>query len=226
MDCAVEGCSRRAKARGLCLMHYKRWRKHGDPGHALPRGEQPTKQCSICGGRGKIVRDLCAKHYTRLCRTGTTELVSGATERGTVEVEIVVYRGTVFRRYPDARQPSHRRYFKPNGKAVARGIEALHREIYKDTHGPIPPGHHVHHIDGDFLNNDPANLEALPAGKHTKHHHPKGEPASDAQRAHLDRIRPLAAAWHRSPEGRAWHRKHSKHLQAINARRRLQSQDG
>ena len=31
---------------------------------------------------------------------------------------------------------------------------------------------HVHHIDGDWTNDDPSNLEVLPIGEHTKHHKP------------------------------------------------------
>lgn len=29
--CLVADCERPSKARGWCLMHYKRWRNHGDP---------------------------------------------------------------------------------------------------------------------------------------------------------------------------------------------------
>lgn len=29
--CTVYGCERRHYAKGLCTMHYARWRKHGDP---------------------------------------------------------------------------------------------------------------------------------------------------------------------------------------------------
>lgn len=29
--CSVDGCEKRLVARGWCNMHYKRWRKHGDP---------------------------------------------------------------------------------------------------------------------------------------------------------------------------------------------------
>ena len=29
--CSIEDCEKRHEARGLCKMHYQRWRKHGDP---------------------------------------------------------------------------------------------------------------------------------------------------------------------------------------------------
>ncbi len=29
--CAVPGCTREVRARGWCINHYERWRKHGDP---------------------------------------------------------------------------------------------------------------------------------------------------------------------------------------------------
>ncbi|MCY3636380.1 MAG: HNH endonuclease signature motif containing protein [bacterium] len=46
----------------------------------------------------------------------------------------------------------------------------LHRAIWTDAHGPIPDGHHIHHIDGNPTNNDLANLECLPAGAHIAKH--------------------------------------------------------
>ena len=33
MTCSVEGCNKQVKARGLCLMHYKRLMYHGDINH-------------------------------------------------------------------------------------------------------------------------------------------------------------------------------------------------
>ena len=29
--CSVEGCNKPARRRGMCYMHYSRWRKYGDP---------------------------------------------------------------------------------------------------------------------------------------------------------------------------------------------------
>jgi predicted nucleic acid-binding Zn ribbon protein len=52
----------------------------------------------------------------------------------------------------------------------------LHRAIYTDNYGPIPPGKNVHHIDHDKENNDPANLTLLTPKEHW-HEHGDDRPA-------------------------------------------------
>lgn len=47
----------------------------------------------------------------------------------------------------------------------------MHRVVWEHHHGPIPPGHDIHHIDGDRTNNSIANLAMLPKADHTRHHH-------------------------------------------------------
>ncbi len=42
----------------------------------------------------------------------------------------------------------------------------VYRKIYREHHGPIPKGCHIHHIDGDKTNNDPDNLVAIEPFKH------------------------------------------------------------
>ena len=46
----------------------------------------------------------------------------------------------------------------------------LHRDIWEATHGPIPDGHDIHHIDGDQSNNVIHNLEQFTSSEHGKHH--------------------------------------------------------
>lgn len=52
-----------------------------------------------------------------------------------------------------------------------RHDEYLHRKVWEDNHGPIPPGHIVHHKDENPGNNDLSNLEMLSHAEHMRHHH-------------------------------------------------------
>jgi hypothetical protein len=122
--------------------------------------------------------------------------------------EVIEYGGTRFRRYPESQDASLRNYFRPPIHIAMRGVESLHREIWKAERGPIPPGWHVHHIDGNPLNNSLDNLECLPEAEHLSHH--GNQECSARKREHLDSIRHLAAAWHSSPEGIAWHKEHGR----------------
>ena len=87
-------------------------------------------------------------------------------------------------------------------------MKLVHRLIYEEHHGPIPEGMHIHHVDGDTANNDIGNLECVPDREHRKHH--GSSDRTDKQIQHLESIRGKAAEWHRSEEGRAWHREHAK----------------
>jgi hypothetical protein len=127
-------------------------------------------------------------------------------KKGTAVVETVTYKGIVFRRYPLAKSRNHRVYFAAPGRERRRGVDWLHRQVWKDHFGPIPEGHQVHHKDEDPLNNDPGNLECLTDAEHKRRHAELGTFSYEAVRANLDRIRPLASAWHGSDEGREWHK--------------------
>lgn len=127
--------------------------------------------------------------------------------------ESVVFRGITFRRYPDSKRRTDRLYFAPNGTYRAKGMGRLHEEIWKAAHGPIPEGHHIHHVDHDPLNNDLSNLACITAAEHVEHHakSKKADPryTSPEWLEHLARNRVKAAEWHRSPKGRAWHSQHA-----------------
>lgn len=124
--------------------------------------------------------------------------------------ESIVFNGITFRRYPDAKQRADRVCFVPGGSHRQRGVGRLHEEIWKAAHGPILPGHHIHHKDTDPLNNDPSNLECLPGADHLSHHLASRDLRTPERLAHMEAIRPLAAEWHRSEEGHAWHREHGQ----------------
>lgn len=122
-----------------------------------------------------------------------------------MERETREFNGVRYYRYPQAPRKSDRLYFKRAGVY-------LHRVIWEHAHGPLSEGYQVHHIDGDTGNNDLANLAAVPAAEHIATYHVGGT-QTEQRRAHIARIRPLASAWHRSAEGREWHREHARTLQ-------------
>ena len=60
--------------------------------------------------------------------------------------------------------------FNLNGK-----MQLLHRYLYQKYYRcSILPGIHVHHKDGDKLNNDMSNLELLTHAQHNREHRFKG----------------------------------------------------
>src|SRR3954470_16664348 len=84
-----------------------------------------------------------------------------------------------------------------------RKSRRLHRAVWEHHHGPVPAGYHVHHVDEDRANNGPGNLALLPGSKHLSHHTIKREMWFGTK------ARAAAAEWHRSDEGRVWHREHA-----------------
>lgn len=63
------------------------------------------------------------------------------------------------------------RYYERTDKSVTpKRTLNLHRVVWEHAHGPIPAGHHVHHVNGDRFDNRLDNLECLPHGAHSSHH--------------------------------------------------------
>ena len=99
------------------------------------------------------------------------------------------------------------------GSYFQRDGVRLHREVWKDKHGEVPNGFHVHHKDHDRHNNGLDNLELMTKSEHISHH----------QKGH-NRPFPVvaleaAAKWHKSEEGRAWHRDHyEKNKQSLHVK--------
>jgi hypothetical protein len=140
----------------------------------------------------------------------SSQSVADVSRRG-IRRECIVYKGICFYRYPDSPHACGRNYFVPGVSHRKRGVDWLHRELWKDAHGPIPDGHEIHHRDENTLNNALENLECLSGKAHRDLHAQGLTPAQIAwRRAHAQRIRLFAANWHGSPEGRAWHSELSK----------------
>lgn len=135
-------------------------------------------------------------------------------------VERVRFNGVIYRRYPRAKQAGDRLYFRCSHRDVLRGFSSLHRDVWKFHHGPIPAGHEIHHRDRNPLNNAVDNLECLSKPAHLAAHGPltgrRKSAAAFRKTAAYARLRLLRSAnrWHRSAEGREWHRRHAREVWA------------
>lgn len=121
--------------------------------------------------------------------------------------ERIVFNGIPYRRYPNSPKLELRNYFICS-KGKDNRVRRLHQAIWEHHNGPIPKGYHIHHKDGNTLNNDIANLECLSNKDHRRTHWTPEE--SERARKHAESIRPLAKEWHASETGREWHKKHAR----------------
>ena len=96
----------------------------------------------------------------------------------------------------------------PNERYLSKGGGKLHRDVWTDAFGEIPRGCHIHHRDADTLNNDVENLECLPPGDHMGKTWAARKARGDI-RSFTDEARAKASEWHKSDEGREWHRRHA-----------------
>ena len=89
----------------------------------------------------------------------------------------------------------------------------LHRYVWETENGKqVPTGYDVHHVDKNKNNNDISNLVLLSKSEHqSKHQHIMSEEELNARSKRVAKyMLPKAIEWHKSEEGREWHRKHGR----------------
>ena len=94
----------------------------------------------------------------------------------------------------------------------------LHRKVWMSVNGPIPKGHHVHHVDGNRAHNALSNLELKEGREHSRLHMMTPE-RREQSRVHVKKAIAAAPAWHRSEAGRLWHLEHAKALGAATKKK-------
>jgi len=94
----------------------------------------------------------------------------------------------------------------------------MHRYVWEFYNGEIPKGMHIHHIDHDKSNNDIRNLQMIDASTHTRMHaNMNVEKNYKKMVENLNNIRDKASEWHKSEQGRDWHKEHySKSLAKVH----------
>jgi hypothetical protein len=128
-------------------------------------------------------------------------------------IDKVVFNGRTYRRYNSVKNPHNNMYYRTSG--FNETPRYLHRDIYESIYGKIPEGYHIHHIDGDTLNNSIENLEMLLRKDHTHYHYEiniKDPLFREKISENLRRIQSLCNAWHSTKEGIEWHTKQGKEV--------------
>src|SRR5690606_6584889 len=58
--CTIDGCAKQIAAKGMCTMHYKRMRKHGDPHHITKKTPPSRKRHGASWVNGKATPEYNA----------------------------------------------------------------------------------------------------------------------------------------------------------------------
>lgn len=98
-----------------------------------------------------------------------------------------------------------------NERYYSRGTKRLHRIKWEYYNGEIPEGFHIHHINRITTDNRIENLELISKSEHLSEHgkeRVKNNPEW-FNKFHEKGIK-KAKEWHKSDEGRTWHKKHAE----------------
>lgn len=158
-SCKIEGCENGGYiTRGLCKMHYARWRRHGDVGspEKLLRIPSRGQSCSLAGcGNPARTRGLCNPHYKRLKKYGDPY---GTPKRLTPDERFVSsvhktdscweWTGTIH-------QNGYGRFMVKKQPFLA------HRIAYERAYGDIPDGLVIDHLCRNRKCVNPDHLEAV-----------------------------------------------------------------
>lgn len=156
--------------------------------------EDHAQKCPTCGGgvQGRVFGEMHAGSFVLDGERVEIRRVPSPEYRDPIVLDEITqyFDGGLYRMWPSERY-------------LSRGGKRIHRDAWRVAFGPIPTGCHVHHRDGNILNNRLSNLECLPAALHAGHKDHKRGPGPNSL------AREKAAEWHRSEEGRLWHSRHA-----------------
>ena len=93
----------------------------------------------------------------------------------------------------------------------------MHTYVWEYYNGKVPKNYEVHHKDFDRSNNDITNLQLLSKSAHRKlHAELLTQDERDWKRNNMNTVaRPKAIEWHKSGEGRNWHKQQYEHTKDL-----------
>jgi HNH endonuclease len=141
--CGVNECKKPRRQRGLCAMHAKRLRVHGDIAKVLPKGTFATfTQCTIDNcKKPHAAKGMCQMHYRRVALYGHPEAISSNGYRVDKDKYITLH------------LPNH-----PLANKI--GMVYEHRLVMSESIGRyLTANESVHHKNGNRSDNRIENLE-------------------------------------------------------------------
>lgn len=167
--CKVDGCERKANCREMCVAHYGRWYRNGEPGHAEVKPAKIGGVCEIEGCEKKfIARGYCTTHYQRWNKHGDALAPwVEVRERSDLHIDYIGREWNVNKRSGG--------YVGCDTLFEGKKVKSLfHRVVMQDVLGrDLLPGENVHHMNGDRSDNRPGNLELWSSSQ------PSGQRVSD-----------------------------------------------
>ena len=176
--CTIKGCEKKHAAHGLCLMHYKRVKRHGSAEYRWG-GKEVGRNCQHCE-RPVAAREMCMRHY-QMWRKHGDALFADSRKVGGMEPGTHLRRGYIAKSvgghlaFPDIRTTAattkgdraHRVAFDAQGRRGSGGGRVLEHRVVAGA----KRGEHVHHVDGNKRNNERSNLHVFSnSSDHTKAH--------------------------------------------------------
>lgn len=137
-SCKIDGCEKPSRNLGWCQMHYKRFRRHGDP---LKGARSVDRGCSVPGcDKPHHAKGFCDLHWYHNRRNGSPDAgvrnysnpddaISARTAR---EGECIIWTGGQVKGYG---------VLSSKQKSVY-----VHRYVWERSNGPIPDGAVVDHL--------------------------------------------------------------------------------
>lgn len=101
-----------------------------------------------------------------------------------------------------------------SSKKINGSRKRMHVYVWEYYNGPVPKGYHVHHIDENKEHNYIENLQLISKSKHSELHAKENvEDNYDKMIKNLENNAiPKATEWHKSEEGREWHKEHYENI--------------
>lgn len=96
-------------------------------------------------------------------------------------------------------------------RKIGTSRKRLHVYMWEKYNDIVPKGYEIHHKDENKDNNEIDNLMCMTRKEHLKWHSENISPElAEKQMKNLEKARKAAVKWHKSKEGREWHRSQAK----------------